>query len=170
MAALIALTVSTISCDNGDEFKTYSIPKDKTEKTATKPIANISWKKPEGWKERGAEGLRIATFNAEGIQVTIIPLEIEASDIESNVNRWRDQVGLAQATLQEIESAKKEIEVDGTKGSYFDIDGTKGERILAVMVKHGTKSWFFKMTGKTEAIGREKTNFETLVKSVKFNE
>jgi len=43
-----------------------------------------------------------------------------------------------------------------------------GSRILAVMVSRGDISWFFKMRGPADLVGREKAAFEAFIGSVRF--
>ena len=59
------------------------------------------------------------------------------------------------------------IEVGGAKGVYFDIEGDR--RMLMVMVKRGIATWYFKVMGSPQVVGKNKQAFEAFLKSVKFN-
>ncbi len=68
----------------------------------TDELPQPSWDLPEGWQQQGASGMRFATIEIEDgdqmLEVTVIPLQTMGEIDEyvlSNVNRWRDQLGLA---------------------------------------------------------------------------
>ena len=63
------------------------------------------------------------------------------------------------------------MNVDGLSGHYADLTGPEsagGSRILAVMVPRGDMTWFFKMRGPADLVGREKAAFEAFIGSVRF--
>ena len=43
------------------------------------------------------------------------------------------------------------------------------QRMLGVGLPHGGATWFFKMTGPADLVGKQKAAFEAFVKSVKFD-
>jgi uncharacterized protein YbdZ (MbtH family) len=74
----------------------------------TSQTAPPTWDLPEGWKQHGASGMRLATIeiNHEGqtLELTVIPLQTRGDPDDyqlANVNRWRGEMGLAPlATLE----------------------------------------------------------------------
>ena len=48
-----------------------------------------------------------------------------------------------------------------------DLTGPKG-RMLAGTLLHGGRSWFVKMTGPADLVGKQQPAFETFVKSLRF--
>lgn len=73
------------------------------------------WKLTEGWKDQVLEQITYAKFtHADGVTATLTKLAANTEDTEawhaylqSNVNRWRDQVGLAP---QDWEAMQPELE------------------------------------------------------------
>ena len=64
--------------------------------------SKTGWKSPEGWREVAAGPMLKAKYLAGDAEITV---STAGGDLASNVNRWRGQFGLAQATEAEIEQA-----------------------------------------------------------------
>lgn len=137
----------------------------------------ITYTVPEGWRLHEPGGMRKADLSvADGdkvAQTTVIPLGGPAGGLLSNVNRWRGQVGLAPTDAEQLAKEAVEIEVDGIKGHFVDLEGPesageKRQRVLGVIFQKGETSWFVKMTGPSGLVGREKERFEALARSIKF--
>ena len=126
---------------------------------------------PANWLPGESGGLRKAAFKIENggktAEVTLIDLEAVAADPLRNVNRWRQQLALPATTEAELIGDMKKIPLGDIQGAYIEIPGDK-QSILAVMVPHGDKVWFFKLMGDTELVRQEKDHFESLVKSARF--
>lgn len=166
---LFFAVVFLISCDdNGVEV--YTVPKQKQQKSRETNIAVPKWSIPEGWRALGASGMRLASFDAGGAQVTVIALGPEAGDVQANVQRWRGQLGLPEASREGTGSHVTKVKVGGLDGSYIDIDGGKSGRVLVAMVEHGGRVWFFKMMGDSETVAKQKSSFDGFIESIKFTE
>jgi hypothetical protein len=140
-------------------------------KRATSPI---TYTKPEGWqetKDSGGAGMRVATLIVrEGdktAEITVIPLGGEAGGLASNVQRWREQIGLGPIDPEKLREETKAVEIAGKPAAYIDLVGPQ-KRILAAAVPQGGLTWFFKMTGPSDLVGVQKTAFEAFVRSVRF--
>jgi hypothetical protein len=90
----------------------------------------------------------------------------------SNVNRWRDQIGLAEVDAADLASGVRKIATLGVQGDYVELIGpgdvTKSETILGVMAAVRGQTWFVKLRGESEIAAREKPRFEAFVKSLKM--
>ncbi len=108
------------------------------------------------------------TGGAEGdASLTITPLG-GVQDMLANVNRWRRQVGLGPVSdLAETQPA--DIEIAGAPGQLVDIGGPEQRTIGAVAVRDGM-TWFYKLTGPTDLVARQREAFETFVRSIRFEE
>jgi hypothetical protein len=84
------------------------------------------------------------------------------------VNRWRNQVGLPPLKDGDAQPSQP-IKVGGIDGSMFDFVGTD-KRMVVVWVPSGTDWWFFKLTGPGDVVAKQQENFETFLKSVKFDQ
>jgi hypothetical protein len=139
---------------------------------------SLRYAKPAGWTESANRGMMsLATFEARDgdkvAKVTVIPLAGQAGGLVANVNRWRGQIGLGPASEEEIRKDLRTLDVAGVSASYVDLTGpeTAGaprKRILAVSVPRGPQTWFLKMEGPADLVGREKPAFEAFARSVQF--
>jgi hypothetical protein len=114
----------------------------------------------------------MAVFEAgEGDHIAVVTITPAGGSLADNVNRWRTQVGLSPVSDEQIAKDCGPIDVDQLRGRYVDLTGPEaagGLRILAVLVKRGDTTWFFKMRGPADAVGRQKAAFEAFIGSVRF--
>jgi hypothetical protein len=89
-----------------------------------------------------------------------------------NINRWRGMVGL-EPINDEKQQPVERIKMAGQDGALFDMsgpakDGQPPRRLMIAMVPAGQSVWFFRMSGPAEAVETQKSNFDALLKSVRF--
>lgn len=60
------------------------------------------------------------------------------------------------------------LPIAGVQASYGDYSGTQ-VRILGVILPQRDKTWFVKMIGPPDLVGRQKANFEAFVKSFRLD-
>ena len=101
-------------------------------------------------------------------------------DIESNLNRWRQQVGLTdwdEASIQKAFEAQKELvqsEIAGRRAIIIDIigpesAGEKRERIMGALTSNPNGAiWFIKFRGSADLIASQKDAFDAFLKSIRF--
>jgi hypothetical protein len=132
--------------------------------------------KPEGWTESTADMSLVSFRVAKGdqaVQITVTPLSGGGGGLLPNVNRWRAQVGLEEISQEQLDKQLRQIEVAGIPGNYVDLTGPESagnqrQSILAVVFERDSTNWFIKMKGPAELVAKEKANFETFVKSLRF--
>jgi hypothetical protein len=131
----------------------------------------LTYDVPASWSEGPAGGMRKAAFTvgsgAETGEVTIINLDASGGALLPNVNRWRQQVGLGETSADDLARDAKKIELGDTSGDLVELAGPE-KAILGVVAQHGGQTWFIKMTGSPALVTREKQNFETFARSVRF--
>ena len=132
---------------------------------------------PAGWKEKELTQMRVASFsvseNGKQADVSVIPMSGMAGGNLANVNRWRGQVGLQPLDEAGVQKTAEKVSVAGLDSDLFDISGTvpgsgEAERILATVLLREDTSWFFKMTGDSELVEKNKPAFLAFLKSVAF--
>lgn len=132
---------------------------------------------PPSWdRDARPAGLSTVSFSVrEGgkkASVTLTPLGGGAGGWMQNVERWRGQVKLPKLSEAELARQVSDLEVAGVPAKYVDIDNPEApvadNRILGVILPLPDSTWFFKMMGPSEVVGRHKGEFEALVKSVKL--
>ena len=131
----------------------------------------ISYQTPEGWDEQPAGGMRQAAFSITsdegGAEVTVIPLGPAAGDLLSNVNRWREQVGLERLNSVDEISAET-VKIQGQEATYVQIDGAQDRGMLAAMLSQGGRIWFFKLLGDQPVVDQQQAAFRAFLASVRF--
>jgi hypothetical protein len=130
---------------------------------------------PSGWEPAPPDSFSLRAFTVTGggqqARVTITAFGGDAGGLAANVNRWRGQIGLPSVSETEAERQVWPLDVAGTRAVSFDAagQGSGAPRTLAVMLSHGGRTWFFKMNGPADLVGRQKDAFESFVKSVRFD-
>jgi hypothetical protein len=175
--ASLALLV-TVGCQQ-DEISHYRVERGEVAAplSAASRKAGFTYDLPANWTEQRAGEFRRAAFAVqEGDQkaeITVIPFPGTAGGVAMNVNRWRGQVGLGQASEEQISKELEALEVGGVKRPYVDLTGPEsagGKRILALIIEHGGQSWFVTMKGPSAIVGKQKPAFEAFARSLKFDD
>jgi len=177
--------VCVFSCDRDDDIATYQAPKETavasapqfamanapSAEPAAEPQAPISWTVPSGWKQMPGSQMRFATFQVSdanpNAQLTVIPLGPESGSLLPNLNRWEQQLGLPPSS--ETEAPKKVVEVKLPDATAYTVDlANKQERMLAAIIPHADRIWFFKLVGPAANVSPQKENFDAFIKSIHF--
>lgn len=140
--------------------------------------AQFTWTKPEAWTEAPASQMRVANFTAgpEGkVEAYLTVLPGGGGGVESNLNRWRKQMGLEPFSPEEV-AALERVQVVGHEAVVADIAGTfkgmsgdqnnENYRMLGAIFEHDGAAVFAKMTGPADAVAAERENFLAFVKSL----
>lgn len=132
----------------------------------------IQFQLPAGWKEqRATTQFAVKQFDTgnKDLKVTLTP---SGGGLAANVKRWRDMAQLPDLRGKDFESTVQSIAVGELKAAYVDIENAQEPRVprtLGVIIPGRGSDWIVKMWGPAEAVGREKANFEALVKSLRFD-
>ena len=131
----------------------------------------IKWQAPAGWSEVPPSSMRYATFNAGAndnkVDVSIVTFPGEGGSDADNVNRWRQQIGLPPMTPAALATQIEPVKTDAGAFSMVDIAGANA-RTVAAWTRRDGHVWFFKATGPSAAVEKEKPNFVKFVQSVRF--
>ena len=132
----------------------------------------IQWKAPEGWTEVPPSSMRYASFSASAedggkIDISIVTFPGDGGSDADNINRWRGQMGLAPVDANVVTSQIAPLKTGDMTFSTTDIAGDK-TRTIAAWTRRDGRVWFFKATGPTAAVEKEKPNFVKFIESVRF--
>ncbi|MCS6851121.1 MAG: hypothetical protein NZ700_08145 [Gemmataceae bacterium] len=150
---------------------------DGTPRGPSRPTPPLTFQLPEGWVEvaRGP-AFSVATFRigqgGQTAEVTVTPLSGPAGGLLANVNRWRGQLQLPPTTEEELARQVEVLEVAGQKAQLVDLLGPEGperQRLIGIVVPRGGQTWFFKLKGPAELVGRQKAALQSFVQSVRFS-
>ncbi len=140
--------------------------------------APLQWDVPEGWVSKAPTSMRLANLVPAGdpnSECSVTLLGGSGGGELSNVNRWRAQMGLApidQGTMDAIPT----MNVLGYEAPFFQLDGSysgmDGEpranfSMLGLILSREQFTIFVKMTGPTELINAERSNFISFCASLR---
>jgi hypothetical protein len=98
----------------------------------------------------------------------------EGGGLAANVNRWRGQLGLAPiAEADKLQETLTPVDTPSGKAMFVDMTGTdartgKQARLVGAIVPQSGQTWFYKLMGDEQIVGREKNAFQKFVQSAKY--
>ncbi|HTU91606.1 MAG TPA: hypothetical protein VMF69_16100 [Gemmataceae bacterium] len=138
--------------------------------------------KPDDWEERPPDmpqGVpRLAVFvvrdGQQRAEVSVVPLAGRGGGALANVNRWRRQLGLKPiGDDTQLQKELHQLDVADAKAHYVDLIGRNEagpQRLLSAWIIHGGQTWFIKMMGSPELVGKQQAAFEAFVQSMRFTD
>jgi hypothetical protein len=156
-------------CNGQTQPEPSQMPGAQSQTTTT---LQIKWKTPEGWTEVPGSSMRYASFSASAenggkIDISVVTFPGDGGSDADNVNRWRGQMGLAPIDANAVTSQVAPLKTTDTTFSTTDIVGDKS-RTIAAWTRRDNRVWFFKATGPSAAVEKEKPNFVKFIESVRF--
>ena len=167
VVACVVLIVD-LSSRADEQIRSYTVPKE----NSAIPVntAPIQWTLPDGWQQLAPDGIRIGNLAVPGknggnatVAITSFPGDV-GTELD-NVNRWRQQLGLAPVEQREVSS--ESVTVDSSDGKLFDLSGSAARTVVALVRRNGA-TWFFKMSGDGSTVADAKPTFMEFLKSVRF--
>ena len=142
-------------------------------------MPSVKWDKlPAGWSEAKGGPMRVANFSIksadgkQGAELAVLPIPESAGLSEiSLVTMWRQQLGLGEATQEELDKITQPMEAGGAKGKLYDISSgadATGNRILVGVVPNKGWMWFFKLSGRNDIVEAQRDAFAGFVKDIEF--
>lgn len=171
-SGLILLWIA--SCADSSEITIYSIPKEK-HSSLTKDNSEMNqpiWEVPSGWKPGKESAMRVGSFavedeNGSALDISISNLLGDGGGLLSNANRWIGQIGMSPTTDGGLSNYVSSITVAGKPATLVKASN-KEQALVSAILKIGGRSWFFKMMGDAKLAEKEQENFDSLLKSVRF--
>jgi len=132
---------------------------------------NLTWTAPDHWESRPAGTMRQATYAIVGpggaeadLSITAFPGDV--GGLLANVNRWRDQLGLAALSQAQLATQTEHLDVGELHLTYVDYaggTGSEGTRLLGAIVPLANETWFFKLSGPDSLVGPERDAFRAFL-------
>lgn len=184
---LLAIPLFLASC-GGNDVETYQVPK---EKQATAPAvqteapmqqsapsmsaaptssAGFTADLPAGWKEKpSSSAMRKISYGIEGTDIDFYLISLSMGDVPSNVNRWRKQVGLADASPADIAEDIQVFEAGGHEVKYIEIYNEEGGNgIIAAIIDLSPSYWYFTGKGTVQELKAHASDMQAFLKTIKF--
>jgi hypothetical protein len=140
----------------------------------------LKYTTPEGWEPRPPivkSGIRIPvvfriTSGGSEAEGTAMALGGDGGGVQFNVDRWREQLGLPRTKSEaELRQSLRRLKVGSDEAVYVDLAGPgpgTPKRILGAILPAGGQTWFFTLKGPADLVGKQQSNFEAFVTSVRF--
>jgi hypothetical protein len=180
-AALVATALALAACQR-DQVAHFKVPKTRPEVMAdvagvpapASTEGGLRWTLPAGWKEaQGGGQMRYATLTppVQGkVDVSIIRLPGPAGGELANVNRWRNQIGLAPLAEADLGSARRLVKTAAGDVAVYDFtsDAARKTRTVAGLASIQGETWFVKMTGDAETVASARPAFLQIIGSLRL--
>ena len=136
-----------------------------------------TWTVPDGWQAGPLSQFLVAKYLIAGsgdakAEVNVSSLAGDGGGLQPNVNRWRQQLGVAPASEAELANLPG-VEVPGGKATLVDITGTnprtgKAGRLVGLVLPLGGQTWFYKLMGDAATVTAQKDALIQFVQSAKY--
>ena len=177
--ALLALT----ACDQA-AVKSYTIPKEQpvvtsepAEPNPMRPLpgmaeqaaaaGELQYTVPSGWRQLPASGIRKATLQIEDAELSVLVFPGDVGGELANINRWREQIGLAAVEASVLPSITRELTISQHPASYVDLIGPEKSIKGAILPFHG-RTWFFKLLGPSDSVQANEAGLLEFLDSVQL--
>ncbi|MDQ8204561.1 hypothetical protein [Pelagicoccus sp. SDUM812003] len=182
----VLLFVLLASSGCREEVRVYDAPKEDVDPVGVSgvipqaPSGNVLWQKAEQWQELPPTPFRKGNYlfqqeDGEPVEITVSSFPGSTGGLLANVNRWLGQAELEtvdQAQLiellnqRELPSGESYVVVDLSG----DSDDSQATRIYAAVLMYGGQSWFFKMTGPSQAVESQIPAFDEMMRGLQLDE
>ncbi|MSR63254.1 MAG: hypothetical protein EXS08_12500 [Planctomycetes bacterium] len=142
---------------------------------AMAPPGAMTWKAPAGWAQQPPRMMREVSFAiGNGGECYISRLGAGAGGLRTNLDRWRDQFGLAPMSDTEL-AALQPVPILGLRAPLVELDGSyagmsgkpvPAQALLGVALFRAQDSLFVKFTGPAEVVHAERANFLAFLASL----
>jgi hypothetical protein len=140
--------------------------------------SGLTYDTPTAWTVAPGDQFSTAAFEVrEGdalARVTISQLAGDGGGLLENINRWRRQANLPALADAELGGHTEPLTVAGIAGTYLECTGTNAqgapEGLAGWIGLSGGRSWFVKIRGNTDLVGRQRDTFKTFLQSLKIDD
>jgi len=137
------------------------------------------WNMPGQWVETAPSSTMILrSFTVSGdagakADITVSFFPGSGGGVLANVNRWRGQMGQPPVEQSQLEGVTETLATMDGKATLVDFMGTDAKtgqpaRLVAAIVPHGDKTWFYKLMGNGRVVEGQKNSFVEFVKTVQY--
>lgn len=133
------------------------------------------WNAPSSWQVLPPGGALFAKFlipgeNGAKAELNILPA---GGGALMNINRWRGQLGLPNATEEELSKEIQSLDVQGGQAMLVDMTGTDPKsgqkaRLIGAIMPQGGQTWYYKLMGNEQVVERERDAFKQFLKTIKY--
>ena len=122
---------------------------------AADEAGGVTYSVPEGWEDLPASGIRKANLKVSDesgtAELTVLVFPGDVGGRLANINRWRGQVGLDDATPEDLPTFTENYSISQHPGLYVRLEGG-AQSILGGMLPFHGNTWFFKFLGSSGTV------------------
>ena len=89
-------------------------------------------------------------------------------DLTSNVNRWRGQIGLAEASAEAIAQSIKPLMAGNTPVQYIELYNEDKNRGILVIADRAPSYWYFTAKGTVDELKAHAHDIQRFINSIRF--
>lgn len=172
--AFAVMVLLLVGCGK-EQVEIYDVPKEKrAEAPPVKMLAaplqlGFTADLPAGWTERPGQGMRIVSYAIEGASIDLYAIKLGMGDLTSNVNRWRGQVDLPEASAEAIAAAAKPLMANGAPVQFVELLNEEADKgILAAIVDRAPMYWYFTAKGSVAELKAHSADMQRFINSIRF--
>ncbi|CAA6691508.1 MULTISPECIES: hypothetical protein [unclassified Lentimonas] len=140
---------------------------------AAQKAGEINYTAPEGWEDLPASGIRKAnlkvTTDTGSAEITILTFPGDVGGRLANINRWRGQIGLEEATPEDLPADTEGYDISNHRGLYVRLEGGEQSILGALLPFHGN-TWFVKMIGDTPTVLANEAAMKQFLDSIELED
>jgi hypothetical protein len=141
-------------------------------KPSEESAEGLKYRLPAGWRESSQKvtfAARVIEIDgAPGVKATFTPLSPQGGNSLDNVNRWRQQLGLAPWGQPDLDREGQVVPTEAGPAIVVDLAGG-GQKLLGAVLKRPDAVWFVKLSGPAPVAAPLREPFLDLLKSVRFD-
>lgn len=140
---------------------------------AADEAGGVTYTVPEGWEDLPASGIRKANLKVSDengtAELTVLVFPGDVGGRLANINRWRGQVGLDDATPEDLSKFTESYSISQHLGLYVRLEGGAQSILGGLLPFHGS-TWFFKFLGNSGTVLGNEGKMKAFLDSVQLED
>lgn len=133
----------------------------------------VRYEVPEGWEELPPSGIRKANLKVTdengSAELTVLAFPGDVGGRLANINRWRGQIGLDEASPESLPEFTESYTISGHRGLYVRLEGGAQSILGGLLPFHGY-TWFFKLQGNTGTVMGNEAEMKAFLDSIQLED
>ena len=140
---------------------------------AADEAGGVTYTVPEGWEDLPASGIRKANLKVSDengtAELTVLVFPGDVGGRLANINRWRGQLGLDDATPEDLPTFSEAYTISQHPGLYVRLEGGAQSILGGLLPFHGS-TWFFKFLGSSGTVLDNEAKMKAFLDSVQLED
>ena len=140
---------------------------------AADEAGGVTYTVPEGWEDLPVSGIRKANLKVSDengtAELTVLVFPGDVGGRLANINRWRGQLGLDDATPEDLSKFTESYSISQHPGLYVSLEGEAQSILGGLLPFHGS-TWFFKFLGSSGTVLGNEAKMKAFLDSVQLED